>query len=129
MNYMAIIVSALVYFMIGFWWYGAWFGKRWAAEVGVKMDGESGMPNILPMLGQLLTTFLLAFGIALLVQMPGKTGLTAAVLTALGTIVFLLFPMNSSTWFFKSKPVLFLIEFGYQSVGVMAIAVILSLWR
>jgi hypothetical protein len=127
LNYFAIIVSAIIYFAIGAVWYTPLFGKTWAKESGVAMGNSPSI--ILPMIGQLISTFIFTFGIALLFQMMNKSGLFTGIVTGLGVIVFFVFPINSGTLFFKGKPVLFLIEAGYQAIGAFVIGIIIALWR
>ena len=60
-NWLAVIVGAVVAYGFGFVWYGMLFGKRWAAGLGIRV------PDKLPVMAmgiQALGTFLLAWLIA-----------------------------------------------------------------
>jgi hypothetical protein len=131
LNYIAVIVAAAVYFVIGFFWYmPGTLGKVWAKEANVAM-GKSSMP-VMPMAGQFIATVIFAAGVGILVSLLGASGAKAGLMTgikaALIAIVFFIFPANAGTWFFKGKPVLFLIEWGYQSIGAVAAGIILGIW-
>lgn len=127
-NYWAVLVSAVVYYVIGYIWYTPLFGKSWSKETGVSMNGQS-TPPVLPMMGQFIATLIFSLGIFIALAVTHKTGILPGIITATGVIVFFLLPINSSTWFFKGKPLLFWIEFGYQSIGALAIGIIAGLWR
>jgi Protein of unknown function (DUF1761) len=126
-NYAAVIVAAAAYFLVGSVWYGPLFAKKWAEQVGIKMG--AGNSPVVPMVLQFVFSVIFTIGIALVIQIMNRSGLMTGIISALGVIVFFLLPINSSTWFFKNKPALFWIEFGYQSVGALIIGIILGLWK
>jgi hypothetical protein len=127
-NVVAYIASAVVYFVIGYVWYGnAIFGKRWAAETGISMDG--GTFPVLPMIGQLVSTLLYALGVYMVVML-GKFGDPVGAITAgVSIVIFFVVPINAGTLLFIKKPVLFLIDAGYQAIGAIVMAFILALWK
>jgi hypothetical protein len=64
-NWLAVVVGAVLSFLLGWLWYSPMlFGKRWAEGVGVELGSASSMP-VGAMAAQLVGTFLLAwlFGI------------------------------------------------------------------
>jgi hypothetical protein len=64
-NWLAVVVGAVLSFLLGWLWYSPMlFGKRWAEGVGVELGSASAMP-VGAMAAQLVGTFLLAwlFGI------------------------------------------------------------------
>lgn len=124
-NYLAVIVATVVYFLIGFIWYTPLFGKKWAELAGVKMGGGS----VVPMIAEFIISFVFALGIAVMIQIMNKSGVLTGIVSALGIIIFYLLPANSGTWSFKGKPALFWIEFGYQSIGALVIGIILGIWK
>jgi len=127
-NILAFVVSVLVYFVLGFFWYSnALFAKPWAAQTGVQMGG-SAMP-IVPMAGQLIATILSVFGIYMVVMLGQFAGLKGAFIAGISVVGFFIVPLNSGNLFFKNKPVLFWIEAGYQTICTMVAAVILTLWK
>ncbi|MBT8112581.1 MAG: DUF1761 domain-containing protein [Gammaproteobacteria bacterium] len=60
-NWIAVIVSAVAAFILGWLWYSPkLFGTKWAEGVGVDLAAATGMP-VAAMLTQVITTFLLAW--------------------------------------------------------------------
>ncbi len=65
LNWLAVLIAAIVYFFFGALWYMALFGKPWAKAAGINMDSPSGngaMAGKLAksFLGNLLTAIALA---------------------------------------------------------------------
>jgi hypothetical protein len=54
-NWLAVIVAAIVYFFFGSLWYQLLFRKIWARESGIKMDNP---PKGGAMMGMMLKSFL-----------------------------------------------------------------------
>ena len=55
LDWLALIVSAIVLMVIGWLWYGPLFGKAWSKATGQSMS--SGMPEV----GKLVQTFVYSF--------------------------------------------------------------------
>ncbi len=65
-NWLSVLVAAIVYFFFGSLWYQVLFSKIWARESGIKMDnppkGAAMMQMMLKsFLGNLLAVIALAF--------------------------------------------------------------------
>jgi Protein of unknown function (DUF1761) len=127
-NVLAYIVAGIVYFLIGWLWYSpVLFVKPWSRETGVQMGGKKN--PLLPMLGQLVSTFLFTLGVYMVVMLGHFATFGGALVAGLSITVFFVLPINSGSLFFKSKAVLFWIEAGYQTVGSIVCALILALWK
>lgn len=64
-NWLAVIVGAVLAFMLGWLWYSPkLFGNKWAAAVGINMSAPS-KPMSIAMLAQAVSTFLLAWVIGI----------------------------------------------------------------
>ena len=127
-NYLAYFISAAVYFAIGFFWYSnKTFAKIWAKETGVKMGGKS-MP-IMPMIGQAVSSLLYALGVYMVVMLSNAYNLKDAVVVSLSIIAFFVFPINSGNLFFTGKRKLFYLDAGYQAIGAIVMAFILTFWK
>ena len=60
-NWLAVILGAVVAFVLGWLWYSPKvFGKKWAEGVGVDLGSASAMP-VAAMVAQAIGTFLLAW--------------------------------------------------------------------
>jgi hypothetical protein len=127
-NVLAYIVAGIVYFLIGWLWYSpVLFVKPWSRETGVQMGGNKN--PVLPMVGQLVSTFLFTLGVYMVVMLGNFETFGGALVAGLSITAFFVLPINSGNLFFKGKAVLFWIEAGYQTVGSIVCALILALWK
>ncbi|HPG12256.1 MAG TPA: DUF1761 domain-containing protein [Chitinophagaceae bacterium] len=133
LNWLAVAVATVAYFMLGALWYSkALFANSWIKSTGVDMnnpDAKKGVGGIM------LTTFILEFiiciGLGILVyrlNLVGgfMSGVKLGVLTGVcfsGTVIFISYMYQS-----KAKPLGF-IDGGYHLVGNIIAAVILCLWH
>lgn len=134
LNYFAIIVSALIYFFVGFFWYRLnAFGTIFLQEKGVNMNKKPEpmtlQATIIQFGGIFLTILLYTIGIAIFIQLTGFSGFSGAILIAVLAILFFVIPMNANNLFFPPKPKLFLIDCGYHSLNTLIISIILSIWK
>lgn len=140
LNYPAIVTAALVYFALGWLWFGPLFGKLWVKEMGFKNDykpDKSVMVRamILTVIGCLLTSFVLTH--AEQIWRPSVWdrsadspdylyGVMAAFFTWIGYYVPLLFmgvAYENRSWKF------FGINASYHFAGLLAAGEILTYWR
>lgn len=129
-NILAVVVSGIVYWLLGAVWFSMIFGKTWGSELekhGVKIsDGNMGGKFV----GTFIMELIVALGCAFLVWSVDTTNVTQAVKLGLGVgICFAALPMMIAyTW--ESRPMkLVLIDVGYPIVGITISMIILSLWR
>jgi len=126
------IVSSIVYFLIGALWYTPLFGKAWAKEVGMSMDGGMGAARgkfIAGMFGQLVSSFLYVAGVYMLLMIGNFYSLGGALIVGASVSVFFVLSVNSGKILFQGKPKLFFIDAGYAVVGAFAAALILAFWK
>jgi hypothetical protein len=57
--WIAMSVAFVAYFLLSFLWWGPIFGKKWAGERGLSMEGIDGMAK--PLVFQAIGTFLGAY--------------------------------------------------------------------
>jgi hypothetical protein len=131
-NWLAVLVAVLAYFILGAIWYSkALFAPKWAALVGIDMnkpDKGKGLG------GMLVATFLLiaicCIGQALLVVRLDLLILSSGL--KLGALTGLCFATTavSISFIYESRPTaLYFIDCGYHVVGHIAAAIILVTWR
>jgi len=115
-NWLAVIVGAVVAFGVGYFWYSPMlFGKKWAEGSGVEMGTASDMP-IMAMATQFLGLFLLALVI-------GLTAVSDALITAIAAILATATLTFSMGAFVKKSNYALFTDFGYIIVcGVVMIA-------
>jgi len=131
-NWLAVIVAGIAYFMLGGLWYSkALFGSKWAALQ--KMDMND--PNMKKGVGAIMFySFILmlftAIGLAILVVRMDVVLLSGAI--KLGLVTGLLFAITSVSisFVYEKKPMaLHFITGGYLLLGNIVAAIILVSWR
>jgi hypothetical protein len=128
-NYLAVIVSAVAYWLLGAVWYVVLFAKPWMAlEHMTEEQAHSGNP-VLPHLISLVLDLLIAFVLAQLCAWRNAN--TAARGAALGILVWIGFvgPITFTTYMYEMRPHhLFAINEFYPLVGLCLMGAILGAW-
>ena len=127
-NYLAVIVAAIAYWLIGALWYSPMlFAKPWARYVNFQEEWRKGMvlSMVLSFIGFLIISFTMAIFISYLVYIDMERSIKIALLAGIG---FMAVPMYVN-YLYNKKPIgLFFIDAGYHFVGFLVVALILSLW-
>lgn len=131
-NYLAVLVSSLIFFFFGSLWFSALFCSLWKQELerhNVVID-QSKKALYTKMALTMIANMLASFALACLVVMTHSTtlgsGLILGVLVALGFAATAL--SNVFVWEDRSLR-LFLIDAGYPVFGIIMAAIVLSVWR
>jgi len=131
-NWLAVLVATLAYFILGAIWYSkALFGPRWVALVGINVnDAEKrkGMGKMF--LGTFILILITCIGLALLVNRLDLTVIKSAL--SLGALTGVCFATTAVaiSFIYESRPTgLYFIDCGYHVVGHLAAAIIITLWR
>lgn len=127
-NFYAVAVSTVVYYIIGFLWYTVLFGKLWGKETGVEMNNKA-KPNPWILIGQLFSTFLYVLGVAVILKLYGTYGIPGALCVSAIVIVFFVIPMNTGNLFFTGKKKLFLLDVCERTIGTVVTGIILGMWQ
>lgn len=131
-NWLAVLVATVAYFLLGALWYSVLFGKKWAQLV--KLDTTN--PDLKKgMGGMMLSTFVLilivCFGLeVLIVKINFLQEITYGI--KLGLLTGLAFATTavSINYVYERRPTnLYLINNGYHVLGHVIAAIILVLWR
>ncbi len=128
LNYWAIIVAAVIFMVIGSWWYSpAGFGKAWAKALGKKV-GDMGDANTgygVTTVGALVQSFVLA-------NLVRDMGLTTAgegfVLGFMVWLGFMAFVFAGDTIFSGRHMNVWQINAGYYLVVLIVNGILLSTW-
>lgn len=131
LNWLAVIVAALAYFMLGALWYAPpIFGNAWMKAAGLSMEGEGPGPAIYvaPFVGALVATIATAMLAMATASDTASEGLVLGIVIAVGfaatligtTAVFESTKPNAARWA--------MISAGYHAVGIVIAAVIMSTW-
>ena len=132
-NYITVIVAAVVAFLLGWLWHGPIFGKYWMELTGHKKDDMSADKNAVgmttAMLLALVANLVVAFVVGYLVSALQINGwinaLIFSILIWVGFIVTTL--LNSVLWERKSWSVYFF-NIIYQFFYIFVMVLIFSLW-
>lgn len=117
-NWLAVIVGAVVAFLLGWLWYSPkLFGVRWAEGVGVSLDDASG-PSGVAMAAQALGTFLLSWVV-------GVTAAADALLTIILIVVTLVVLMVAGGKFSQKSGYAIATETGF----VVAMAIVMIVFQ
>jgi hypothetical protein len=132
MNHWAILVSALILWVLGAVWYSpALFAKPWMALLGIVPDkSKKGNGMILGMISSFIGDLILSLVLAHIVMWSGADscgwGAFIGFLVWLGFIAAPNFPQG----IYESRPFkLFLINSGYWLVGLVIIGCLLATWH
>lgn len=134
LNYLAVVISGIVFFFIGFIWYSMLFGKAWVAELGkqgVKFDEKPTKGDIAKkMLTSFISNTVIALALAVVIKYLNLTTIRGvfnlALLIGIGLTGAVM--MINYNWEGKSFK-LFLIDWSHQFMGIFASSIILVSWR
>lgn len=128
-NYAAVIVSAIVYWLLGALWFGFLFSKPWMALEHITEDQVKGMSPVLPYIITFLLNLVIAFVLAQICNWRNAN--TAARGAAVGILLWIGFvgPVTYATYMYEMRPwQLFAINEFYPLVGLCVMGVILGAW-
>jgi len=133
-NWLAIIVAAIAYFVLGSVWFSALFGKQWMALNNIPEptpEKKEEMKKLMMpmMLKTLVMALVLAFVIGLLGMaigihrcVPGiKLGLA---LSAIGVV-----PLVMADMYLMKPFKLWFIDAGYHVLGITLMSIIIAVWH
>jgi len=129
-NYVAVFVCGVLYWLLGWLWYSVLFGQRWMALEGVTM-AEAQKTNVaidfvISFLLGLLMAFVLANVCAWRNANTAGRGAAVGVLLWIGFVA----PVTYTTSMFEGRPkALFAINNFYPLVGLWLMGIVLGLWK
>ena len=130
-NWIAIFVSAIAYFLIGAVWYSALFQKQWISASGVNVEdpnAKKGMAAI--MITSFILTLICCFGLAYIIARFNLHTWTVGLKLGLLTGICFCSTAISISYIYEKKPLpLHLINGGYHVAGNIVAAIILCLWK
>jgi len=130
-NWLAVLVAAIAYFMLGALWYSkALFAKPWVRHSGINMNDpnlKKGVAQV--MLGSFLLMVIVCVGLAILLARIGVVDwMTGCKLGLLTGICFSATAISIS-YLYEKKPIgLHLINGLYNIIGSTIAAIIIASW-
>ena len=114
-NYIAVLLGAVLNMILGMLWYGPLFGKLWLKTIDKNKDDIQGSP--LMYVGSFIAALVAALTLSLVIQAFGSTGFFDGLL--IGVVVWLGFVATVTLTYsiFEGPPLrVWLIFIGYQLV-------------
>ncbi len=132
-NYAAVGVAALAYWLLGGLWYGLLFArpfialKGWTPEqvAAIQTQSHAGEVGL-----AFLTSLVLAYVLAHFVKFTGAETARSGALTGFWLWLGFVATSNLETVLFESRPLgLYLISNGYHLVGMLGMGALLAAWK
>lgn len=128
-NWLAVLVSTLVYFVLGAIWYN-FFANPWMVAIGKTREQLQAKSSKMIFLYTFILQFITCTGLAWMVRISGSDSFISGI--ELGLIAGLCFSaigiIVSYMYAYRSRN-LTLIDAGYNVVGIILSSVILSVWQ
>ena len=129
-NYPAVIVSAVVYWLLGAVWFGVLFGKPWMALEHLTEEQARSMNPILPYIISLVLNLLIALVLSQVCIWRNANTAGRGALVGLLLWIGLVGPITFTTYMYEMRPrQLFAINEFYPLVGLCLMGVILGAWK
>jgi hypothetical protein len=128
-NYLAVVVCAVVYWLLGGLWYGLLFSKRWMALENMTEAQAQGMNVALPYIITFILNLLIAYVLAQLCLWRNANTLGRG--AAIGVLLWvgIVAPITYTTYMYEMRPKeLFAINEFYPLVGLCLMGAILGAW-
>ena len=129
-NYLAVVVAAIAYFILGGLWYGVLFHKTWMALEQMTIEQTRGVSHVIPYLASFLLELLVAYALAQLCIWRNAN--TASRGASVGVLVWVGFvgPIALMTYMFEMRPrALYAINEFYPLAGLILMGAILGGWK
>ena len=127
-NWLAIVVAAIVKFAIGAGWYTVLFGRQWRELQGVP-EGSSQSGLATAMVVQIIGDLIMAYILARFIEHYAVGGIGGGILIGfMAWLGFVATIMVGSILYEKKPPMLVTINAGYQLVGIVVMGAILGVW-
>jgi len=131
-NWLAVLVAAVVSMFVGFLWYGPLFGKQWMRLMGfgkkdIDKAKQKGMAKsyVTNFIAGLVTAFVLAVFISSLGMSGWDNGLTAGFWIWLGFLA----PVMLGSVLWEGKPFkLYVLNTSYWLINLLIMGMILGIW-
>jgi magnesium-transporting ATPase (P-type) len=129
-NYLAVIVAAILYFLLGGLWFGFLFSNQWVALEGFKeadlKNINPTIPYIVSMIANLVIAFILALVCATQKADSAVKGAQTGILMGIGFVA----TTALSTYMFEGRSFhLYLINEGYPVVGLGLMGGVIGAWK
>jgi hypothetical protein len=129
-NYVAVVVAAVAYWILGAIWYGALFSKPWMALEQMTDERARSMNPVLPYVITMVLNLLIAYVLSQIILW--RNGNTAGRGAAIGVILWvgLIGPITFTTYMYEMRShTLWAINEFYSLAGLVLMGAILGAWK
>lgn len=132
-NYPAVLVAAVIHFMLGGIWYSVLWGNKFIQLIGwsqAKLEQVGSQNHTKEYLFAFLSSLILVYILAHFVQYTKAQGVTGGMQTAFWLWLGFVASTQISTVIFEERSMgLYLLNVGYQLVACLAAGALLAVWR
>lgn len=130
-NWWAIAVSAIVFFLFGWLWYDVLFGNAWLASIGktqAQMTAAGVTPY--PFVVSIVMGFFMAYGVARILSWRGDSNAARGAFIGLSVGLLIFGTMTWMDYAYEMRgAALGYINIGYVVIGMAIVGAILGAWR
>jgi surface polysaccharide O-acyltransferase-like enzyme len=128
-NYAAVFISAIAYWLLGAVWYGVLFSKPWMALENISIEQAKSMNPVLPYVITFVLNLLIAYSLAqICIWRNANTvgrGASVGVLLWVGFVG----PITFTTYMYEMRPKeLFAINEFFPLAGMVLMGAIIGAW-
>ena len=134
-NYIAIVIAAVLSMGLGMLWYGPLFGKPWQAMMGITPESMKTMAlsPMQAMVGGFITALVMAYvpeyALYFASAYLGVSGVSAGLSTGFWNWLAFVMPVTAGVFLWEGKPFkLFALNAGYFLVSLCLMGIVLSMW-
>ena len=131
-NYWAVLVAAIVYWILGSLWFGVFFGDAWGRLLtshGLKLKNPSKKEMVNKFIVTFILNYIVVLGVAFIIEGFKITGAGDAILLGIIIGVFIAAATMVTCFIWESRPTkLVLLDIGYPILGIIIASLIITLW-
>ena len=135
-NYLAVIIAAVLNLVLGMLWYGPVFGRYWKKLMGFTDESMKSM-KMTPakaMIGGLLSAFLMSYVLAHCIVFAGAyfavSGVSAGLMSGFWNWLGFVVPVSAGVVLWEGKPwKLWFLNVSFWLVALLLMGALLAVWR
>jgi Protein of unknown function (DUF1761) len=129
-NFLAVVVVALVNYVIGALWYGVLFRNAWQRLSGTGEMKVTALSIILGLIGAFLTSFVLHHALFFANHFLGTSGVGGGLMVGLFNWIGFIAPVTIGVVTYEKKPfALWILNNAYWLISLLVMGIILSVWQ
>jgi len=131
-NYLAVLVSGLIYFLLGGVWYAAIFSKPYQAALNFNVEEKAKADRNFPkaLLAHFISGLISSLVLANIIRSMQANGFIDGMVCGFWTWLGFAFTLGLNSFMFERRPAkIFQINNGFYLVAFAVIGGILAVWR